>query len=167
MSTELPALDWVLEKTPKGRDELTTRAHHLHPGQRNLLILADGRRPVAELVRAGPDAQRCLQVLAELIAEGFLQRAGSAPLAAAPTAAPGAPAVASAGTGAHAMLVALVQEMFPAQAAKLMQKIAPFPDTPEGHRAAVDACVRFARLVIDHRQVDEFARRALALREGG
>lgn len=155
MSEELP-LDWVLEKTPKGREELATRSHQLLPGQRNLLILADGHRPVRELLKAGTDPQRCLQALQWLIEAGFLALCADAPT-------PGA-AVASGSTQTapvvHAQLIALVKEQFPAQASRLVQKIAPHPDTPEGRAAAVQACVKFIRLFIDERQADLFATRA-------
>lgn len=42
----------VLLKTPRGREEIRTRAHGLPPIARRLLIIADGRRTVAELAAA-------------------------------------------------------------------------------------------------------------------
>jgi len=42
-------LDTVLVKTPRGREEIRTRAHPLSALQRRLLILADGRRTVGEM----------------------------------------------------------------------------------------------------------------------
>lgn len=159
MAAELP-LDWVLEKTPKGREELATRSHRLHPGQRNLLILADGRRPVRELIKAGTDPQRCLQVLQGLIDDGFLALCADAP---APDAGFSMSAFAAMGTAAHAQLIALIEEMFPAQSARLVPKIVQHPDTPEGRAAAVQSCVRFIRLFIDEKQADAFALRAQEL----
>lgn len=44
--------DAVLLKTPRGREEIRTRAHGLPPIARRLLIIADGRRTVAELAAA-------------------------------------------------------------------------------------------------------------------
>ncbi len=159
MSAEL-TLDWILEKTPKGREELATRAHHLMPGQRNLLILADGHRRVDELLKAGPDPERCLQVLRGLFEDGYLARnaAASAPEAAdAPFA---APAGGKTQQSSLALLIALVEEQFGVQAPRLVQKIEQFPDTPEGRAAAVQACVKFIRLFIDEKQAAVFSQRA-------
>ncbi len=157
MVADLP-LDWVLEKTPKGRDELATRANRLQPGQRNLLIMADGRRPVVELVKAGPDPERCRATLAALIEDGFLQRiagiGGELPVV---------PAAASGPADRHLMLVALAEELFGPQAPRLVQKIEQHPDTPEGHAAAVESCIRFVRLFIDEQRAEVFARRARTL----
>lgn len=41
----------VLVKTPRGREEIRTRAHPLSALQRRLLILADGRRSVDDMTR--------------------------------------------------------------------------------------------------------------------
>ncbi len=159
MSAELP-LDWILEKTPMGRDELATRAHHLMPGQRNLLILADGHRPVSDLLKAGTDPQRCMQVLSALVSDGYLVRSANAPVA---STAPAPAAAAAPVVGPHALLIELVQEQFGAQAPRLVQKIAQYPDTAEGQAAAVQACVKFIRLFIDEKQAAAFAERAQEL----
>lgn len=159
MSAELP-LDWILEKTQKGRDELVTRANHLMPGQRNLLIMADGHRPVGELLRAGTDPQRCMLVLCDLFEAGYLvQSAGTLPTGS-PVASSAAPALQHA---PHTLLIALVEEQFGEQATRLVQKIEQHPDTPEGHAAAVQACVKFIRLFIDEKQAAAFALRAQEL----
>lgn len=159
MSAELP-LDWILEKTPKGREELATRAHHLLPGQRNLLIMADGNRPVAELLKAGADPERCLLALRGLLDDGYLVRNA----AASPSVAPVSLFAADAPQQTpHGLLIALVEEQFGAQAARLVQKIEQHPDTPEGRAAAVQACVKFIRLFIDEKQAQAFAQRAQEL----
>lgn len=165
MAAELP-LDWIFEKTPKGRDELATRAHGLLPGQRNLLILADGHRPVRELLKAGTDPQRCLQALRGLIDEGYLARSagGTAGQSPSPTPGPTTSAAATASAASpHALLIALVEEQFGAQAPRLVQKIEQHPDTSEGRAAAVQACVKFIRLFIDEKQATAFAQRAQEL----
>lgn len=41
----------ILVKTPRGREQIRTRAHPLSALQRRLLILADGRRSVDEMTR--------------------------------------------------------------------------------------------------------------------
>ncbi|MDY0330829.1 MAG: hypothetical protein RBR52_10075 [Thiomonas sp.] len=161
MSADLP-LDWIFEKTPKGRDELATRANGLLPGQRNLLILADGHRPVHELLKAGADPQRCMQALCGLIDAGYLVHTAEDAAQAAHGATPSAAANPSAASP-HALLIALAEEQFGAQAPRLVQKIEQHPDTPEGQAAAVQACVKFIRLFIDEKQAAAFAQRAQEL----
>ncbi len=159
MSAELP-LNWILEKTQKGRDELATRANHLAPGQRNLLIMADGHRRVSELLKVGTDPERCMQALRGLCDDGYLVRNA----AATPSDAPDSLFAAdSAQQTPHALLIALIEEQFGAQAPKLVQKIEQHPDTPEGRAAAVQACVKFIRLFIDEKQAALFSQRAQEL----
>lgn len=150
MDSGLP-LDWVLEKTPKGRDELATRSHGLRPGQRHLLILADGNRTIGELVRTGTDPRHALDAMAELLADGYLQRVPETEAQALDPM-------------PHALLIGLVEDLFPAQADRLVQEIEAHPDTPEGHLAAVAACVAFLRVNAGAEQADAFARHAGALR---
>ncbi len=63
----------VLRKTGKGADELRSRRHGLGPRLRQLLILIDGRREVAELARMlpGPDLAGQLERLER---DGFVAR---------------------------------------------------------------------------------------------
>ncbi len=88
----------VFRKTGKGADELRTRRHGLGPRLRQLLILLDGRRNIAELSRMlpGPDLG---EQLAQLEQGGFVARpfdagvpqaGAAAPAATAPVAAPAA-----------------------------------------------------------------------------
>lgn len=161
MVADLP-LDWVLEKTPKGRDELATRAHRLQPGQRNLLIMADGKRPVAELLKAGADPERCRAAVGGLIEDGFLQRVSGLG-SELPVPSVSATAANAGQAQTHLLLIALAEELFGAQAPRLVQKIEQHPDTPEGHAAAVESCVKFVRLFIDEKQAETFAQRAHTL----
>lgn len=67
----------VLRKTGKGADELRSRRHGLGPRLRQLLILIDGRREVAELARMlpGPDLAGQLERLER---DGFVARSALA-----------------------------------------------------------------------------------------
>lgn len=59
----------ILLKTPRGREEIGTRAHDLGTLARRLLIMADGRQTVAELAAVldrspdDVDLQRAVQTL--------------------------------------------------------------------------------------------------------
>ncbi|MCD6732376.1 MAG: hypothetical protein LT103_02100 [Burkholderiaceae bacterium] len=88
----------VFQKTGKGADELRTRRHGLGPRLRQLLILVDGRRDIAELSRMLPGPELGEQ-LAQLEQGGFVARpfdagspqaGGIAPAASGPAAAPAA-----------------------------------------------------------------------------
>lgn len=65
----------ILLKSPRGRDEIRTRAHSLTPMERRLLILADGQRSIRELAFSldrndeDPGLRAALQ---RLIDEGYL-----------------------------------------------------------------------------------------------
>ena len=44
-------MDRVFDKTDKGREEIATRKYKVAPRLRTLLVMIDGRRPLAELMR--------------------------------------------------------------------------------------------------------------------
>ncbi len=77
----------IYRKTDKGRAEISTRAHHLPPRLRGLLIMVDGRRTVAQLAELGPYVPTGLSKLAE---EGFLEALIERARGATPGATPGA-----------------------------------------------------------------------------
>jgi len=65
----------ILLKSPRGRDEIRTRAHTLSPLERRLLILADGRRSVTELafvLDRNDDDPELRDALQRLIDERYL-----------------------------------------------------------------------------------------------
>ena len=68
----------VLQKTRKGTEELRTRLHGLGPRLRQLLILIDGKRDVAELARMLPTPDLAEQ-LVQLESGGFVARPLDAP----------------------------------------------------------------------------------------
>lgn len=145
-------LHWVLEKTPKGRDEIASRGHALAPSVRSLLILADGHRTAAELIGTHPDAARMQEGLQQLLREGYLQAH--------------APGHRQDGGEAQASprsrLRALVREMFGPHP-KLAQKF----DLVDGQEPDLDQavfdCAKYIRLFIDAAQADAFVARAAAL----
>ncbi|MHB1668260.1 MAG: hypothetical protein ACYCSR_05245 [Thiomonas sp.] len=146
---------WILEKTPKGRDEVVSRAHHLPPPIRSLLILADGQRTARDLLSASTDPLRSQASLSMLLDEGFLQAVAQ----------PAEPPLEWADiqeSDRKPLLMALVRQMFGAQA-KLLQKFELAQDDPASLKAAIDASCKFVRLFIDGPQADVFQRRAYAL----
>lgn len=83
----------IYRKTDKGRAEIGTRAHQLPLQLRSLLIMADGRRTVAQLAQLGPHAATGLSKLAaEGYLEALIERArGGTPTPASAEPAPAAP----------------------------------------------------------------------------
>ena len=132
---------WILEKTPKGRDEMVSRAHHLPPILRSLLILADGQRTARDLLSAGTDPLRAQASLTVLLEDGFLQ-AVAQPAASTPE------SITNGESGSKQQLRALVREMFGDQQ-KLLQKFELAPDDLTSQRAAIEASCKFIRLFID------------------
>ena len=66
-------LSSVFHKTPKGLDEISTRAHHLPSRMRAMLILVDGHRTGGELVALSSSISEGRTQLASLLAGGFVQ----------------------------------------------------------------------------------------------
>lgn len=66
----------IHRKTAKGLSEVQTRAFHLPPRLRSLLIMVDGKRSDAELSAMLPQAGEILQALA---GQGFIEVAAQAP----------------------------------------------------------------------------------------
>lgn len=62
----------VLVKTSRGFEEIRTRALGVSQRIRTLLILIDGRTPVAELIRRLPSLPDAVQVLEALVRGGFV-----------------------------------------------------------------------------------------------
>lgn len=73
-------------KTPKGVDEVQTRAHRLPPRARGALILVDGQRTDEELARLIP--VQAAETLAALAEAGFIEVIAVAPPAATPATPP-------------------------------------------------------------------------------
>lgn len=65
----------ILLKTPRGREEIRTRAHRLSPMARRLLIIADGRHTVTELatdIACGERDRELHETLQRLVDDQYL-----------------------------------------------------------------------------------------------
>ncbi|EXI72532.1 MAG TPA: hypothetical protein PK440_11400 [Candidatus Accumulibacter phosphatis] len=83
-------LSSVFYKTPKGLEEISTRAHHLPSRMRAMLILVDGHRTGSELVALSSSTSEGRKQLATLLAGGFVQLHAPGRRSAAATASTGA-----------------------------------------------------------------------------
>lgn len=91
----------VFAKTDGGREALTGRPPELTPRLRSLLIMADGKRTVADLDKMMGAEGASAPLLEQLVAQGWLQATGASPApAATPAAAPAAAPAANAGGAA-------------------------------------------------------------------
>ena len=67
----------VFDKTAQGRDEIATRAHHLAPRLRTLLLLVDGKRDTTELMDKVGGLRLDEKALVELLESGFIEVASA------------------------------------------------------------------------------------------
>ena len=82
----------LLAKTPKGLEEVKSRAHGVPQKLRTLLIMVDGASTVADILGRFPGITEIETNLETLVAQGFLEaKGGGAAAPAAPS--PAAPAV--------------------------------------------------------------------------
>ena len=178
---------WVLEKTPLGRDELVTHAHHLSPLVRGVLVLVNGQRSVAALLDCATDRPRWQEAIVQLLEQDFVRpldvqspgagshdaRAGWMPSAQASAAEFKSSSSAPAGLDAagqgdiRAVLSSLASQMFGKQAEKLLQKLQAADNNAQGQRAALEGCVKYIRLFIDEKKAADFQRKAEVLIEAG
>jgi hypothetical protein len=79
---------WVFVKTAQGSDEIATRRHGLSMRLRQVLILVDGRRSVADLARMVPETELRAH-LPVLLEQGFVEVPGGSAESAGPGAGPG------------------------------------------------------------------------------
>ncbi len=108
-----PPRDAVYAKTPQGSDEIATRRHGLGMRVRQLLILVDGRRNVADLAKLVPPPDLDVH-LSTLEGQGFVARVEpvAGPRAAAsPGLVAGAPLEPAAGRDLETLRRAVVREL--------------------------------------------------------
>ncbi len=83
----------VLRKTAAGVDAIKLRDRPLTPKMRMLLIMVDGAKTGAELLKSVPNADEARQLLAELVSGGYAEQIlAPKPVAPPPAAAPPKPA---------------------------------------------------------------------------
>ncbi len=103
-------LNSLLRKTEAGELAIKVRDATLSPKSRMALIMLDGKKPASDLLKLRPDPQEMMQLLGELVDQGYASvlnpMAAPAPTAAAAVAAPLPPSV----TPAMAMPVNLISD---------------------------------------------------------
>ncbi|MEO1767174.1 hypothetical protein [Thiobacter aerophilum] len=138
----------VFVRTAKGEEEFERRTHGLSQALRRVLILVDGKSPVARIMERGlglPDVEGALTTLAQ---EGFIATAEEA---------------GRRGLGVgdpKAELATLARSLLGPQSAKVVKKIQESGDTPQELAATIDSCRKLIKLFIDDAKAEEFARRA-------
>jgi len=155
----------VFTKTEKGVDEIQQRQGGLAARERQLLIMIDGNRPLADLESrfgAVMDVPRTLVNLAE---HGYIRLANGQPLKVPESLRAGTPERVSAGTapglsdpavGLREQLIRLSKDMLGRDAERLVQKINSLSDDPEEVQAALGNCCRIIKLMIDEKKADAF-----------
>lgn len=75
----------VYHKSAKGTEAIATRQHGLGPKLRSMLIMVDGKRGFEELVRLSNSPGDALELLGQLLEQGFIEpTAAAAPPVTAP-----------------------------------------------------------------------------------
>ena len=64
------------KKTPKGEEEIATRAYRLSARERSVLVMADGRTPAAEIARRASALGDAQALLGTLLDGGFIEPVG-------------------------------------------------------------------------------------------
>ncbi len=67
----------LFDKTDKGREEISTRCHHLAPRMRTLLLLVDGKSTVDQVLQKVAGLGLDEAALIELLDQQFIQEAGA------------------------------------------------------------------------------------------
>lgn len=145
----------VLGKTRKGVEEVAARSGAVAQKLRSVLILVDGKTPVAELLRKCSFIPECGQHLVWLVQHGFVEAVGSVPGAALVQ-----PAVA---TSARKALQDLAQEVLGKHATAVVQRLQDTDDTRAALTQTLERCHKLIRLSIDEGKAEQFHQQGLHL----
>ena len=138
----------VFVKTPKGNDEITSRAYRLNHGLRYVLILVNGKSTVAEILAKGVGLPNMEQSLDELAVAGFIHTLTETTQSQVQKYSP------------KDEIIALSKTMLGAQATPIIKKLRESADTPEALAQTADTCKRLIKLAINDTLADEFVRRS-------
>ncbi len=101
----------VLRKTEAGEMAIKVRDATLTPKSRMMLIMLDGKKPASEMLKLRPDPQEAMQLLGELVDNGFATLLNPIAAVAVPAAAvPAAVAAPSPTSTSPAMAVNLISD---------------------------------------------------------
>lgn len=135
-----------VRKTPKGEEEILTRAHKLDHHLRFVLILVDGTSTVEQIVKKGAGMPEVQGSLSQLAAEGYIEIEGETPVSTGGT---------RSAAEAKAELIAMARELLGSDAGKVVSKLEGAPDTKEALLEVAGQCKKLVRLLIDERKADE------------
>lgn len=145
----------ILAKTPKGEEEIQSRAHGLDRNLRYVLILVDGKSTVEQLINEkGVVIDGVEASLQQLIEQGFVEG-----VAAGMTAPSAASAAGQDFAAIKAEMIAVAQEVLGNDAEKIVAKLQAAADSREGLQEAVEGCKKLVRLVIDEKKAEQLRER--------
>lgn len=145
----------IYTRTPVGLEEIRTKVRPLTREQRNLLILADGRKPLVEFsVMFGIGAEEMSKVVEPLVGEGLLVRVRRS------AAVHQVPAFSTGLEAKLEQLVKLADKLFGKKADVIVHKLERAHGSWSELGAAVESSAKLARLMIDENKGVEFLGRA-------
>lgn len=142
----------ILEKTPKGEEEIAKRSFGLDRNLRYLLILVDGQSSVGELQAKGAGLKDIQAGLESLASDGFIRAEGAAP---ADAPAPSGQDLAD----IKQELIRIARSVLGNDADKVVEKLQAAPDTKEDIQQVMSKCQKTVKLLIDENKAAELIAR--------
>jgi len=145
-------LQAVYARTEAGALEIKARAFDLTRGQRNLLIIIDGKSALSSFAKmVGCAPEQMGEVLVPLIEHGLIAPVASGPLP--------LPSVSSAAQA----LIALAERVFEQRAGPVVLKLEKADASGSDLLAAAESAAKLAKLTIDESKAEEFLAEARRL----
>jgi len=149
-------LQGVYARTEAGVAEIKARALDLTRGQRNLLIVIDGKGALGSFAKmAGCAPEQMGEVLVPLIEHGLIAPVVSGSNRAVAQGLPGGGPLPS-GSSAVQALIALAERVFEKRAGPVVLKLEKAGDSGTDLLAAVESAAKLAKLTIDESKAQNF-----------
>lgn len=159
-------LQGVYARTEAGVAEIKARALDLTRGQRNLLIVIDGKGALGSFAKmAGCAPEQMGEVLVPLIEHGLIAPVLGGSNRAVAQGLPGGGGLPS-GSSAAQTLIALAERVFEKRAGPIVLKLEKAGDSGTDLLAAVESAAKLAKLTIDESKARDFLVEARQLISG-
>lgn len=140
----------IYARTEAGLQEIKARAFDLTRGQRNLLIVIDGKSALGSFAKmAGCAPEQMGDVLALLVEHGLIAPVAGGPL--------------PAGSAAAQALIALAERVFEKRAGPVVLKLEKAGGSGTDLLTAVESAAKLAKLTIDESKAQDFLAEARRL----
>ena len=150
-------LQEVYARTEAGVAEIKARAFDLARGQRNLLIVIDGKSAIGSFAKmAGCAPEQMGEVLAPLIEHGLMAPVAGGSNRALAQGLPGGSGSLPSGSSVVQALIALAERLFEKRAGPVVLKLEKAAISGADLLAAVESAAKLAKLTIDESKAADF-----------